>query len=289
MKPKPITKSLIEKHLGTQKSITRTFWGAWFIELQSGASVKITRHRVNFGKYRDRKNRAEVDEWVFEEEVEASLALGQEIWGGIRLFGSGTHDTAIALLKYAESAGINTGDQGLVLRHFGDKATLKYCLRGWKVSQLDGSYVKVVGNAIEEVVGSADIFRAALKLLHELGPGNVVVRGKPELILMGVQLGKTLDIEVIPESNLEMFYTVTGPSVQSICIALAYMQMGLWQAIVVGWATGLVFCMIGARVFWKQLRALARRQGLKIKGVDPTMHTTRKATIDDAKSRGMLL
>jgi hypothetical protein len=201
-----VTKALIEKHLGDEVKPRCTLlvwppWHApgWHISLPSGASVKLTQSRIDFGIYSSVENRADIDEDKFQEEVWACLELGKEVWGGIGVYGGATQEEIAQFLNNVESAGIKTGDQGLVLRHFGPEATFRCHWRGWEVRFPDGRSVKVAGGAIEEVSGDAEIFRASLMLLHELAPDNVVVRGNSELILAGLQHGESLGITVIPE------------------------------------------------------------------------------------------
>jgi hypothetical protein len=283
---KRVTPELIETHLGKQKRIRRLWWGGWFVELESGASVTIKRKRINFGKYAAFENRGDVKEWLFQMEVEACLALAQEAWGGIRLFGDGSAEDRAAMLEYAASAGINTGDQGLVLRHFGPEATIRYGWGSWTISLPNGSYVKFDCGAIEKVCG--DMLGPALAMVHEIAPDNVVVRGKAGLVVMAVQHGKARHIEVIAESDLQSFCGITGATVQLTCIVLACCWLDIGVAVIVGYITGLMLCMIAARVFWRQLRALARKRGLEMLGSEAPVSASRKASIADARSRGML-
>jgi hypothetical protein len=287
---KRITKTMIEEHFGPQKRISRTMFGAWWVELQSGASVKITRNRIDFGKYKDVKSRADIDEGLFQEEVWASNWLGEEAWGGVSAYGGASQEDTTTFISALEEAGIDTGDQGLMLRHFGPKATVKFgWLGGFTITLPDHSFVKFEGGAIEEVRGGGDLFRAALKLIYEIAPDNVVVRGKPDLLVMGVEHGKALGIEVIPEDPLKVFCAVSGAIMQLTCMALAGIWLDLWEAVFAGYIAGIAICIIGGRLFWRQLRAAARRRGLAIKGLDHTTHdASRKASLDDAKSRGML-
>src|SRR5882724_10346946 len=183
-----ITPQLIEEHLGPQRKISRLWLGGWWVELQSGASVKITQHRLNFGKFSAVENRTGIDEDLFQEEIVGCLRLGGDIWGGIGTYGGASQQDVAAFLTNCESLGLNTGDQGKVLRHFGPTATTKYTLNGFRVCKPDGAYVKVDCGAIEKVVGG-DMLRSALAMVHEIAPDKVVVRGKAELLLMAVHEG----------------------------------------------------------------------------------------------------
>jgi hypothetical protein len=283
---KRITRELFEKHLGKQKQIKRLWWGGWLVDLESGASVIIKRKRIDFGKYRDVENRSDVEEWLFQIEVEACLALAQEAWGGIRLLGDGSAEDRVAMLEYAASAGINTGDQGLVLRHFGPEATIKYTRYGWIISLPNGSFVKFDCGAIEKVCG--DMLGPALAMVHEIAPDNVVVRGKAGLVVIAAQHGRAHDIEVIAESDLQSFYAIRVTTVQLTCIAFACFWLDTWVAIIAGYIAGLMLCTIGFGLFWKQLRALARKRGLEMLGPEASVIASRKASIAAAKARGML-
>jgi len=281
-----ITPELIETHLGKQKRIKRLWWGGWLVDLESGASVTITRNRIDFGKYRELENRADVEEWMFQNEVEACLELGQEIWGGIRVFGGPTKSDEAAVLEYAASTGINTGDQGLVFRHFGAEATTKYTLNGFRVSQPNGAYVKFECGAIEKVCGD-NMLRPALSMVHEIAPDRVVVRGKAELLLMALHEARSMDIAIIPECDMEMFIVVASNVAVVLCAVLAFQWLNIWQALVVGYISGCSICMVASRIFCKQFQAMARRKGLEIVKFD-TAKAVRKATIEDARKRGML-
>ena len=284
---KRVTAELIETHLGKQKRIKRLWWGDWFVDLESGAGVTIKRKRIDFGKYREVTNRGGIDERLFQDEVEACLALGQEVWGGIRVFGGPSKADETAMLEYAASAGIKTGDQGLVLRHFGPEAVIQYTRHGLIITLPNHGYVKFECGAIEKVGG--DMLRPALAMAHEIAPDAVIVRGKAGLVVMAVQLGKTRNIEVIPESDLRSFYGITGTAVQLTCIALGCYWLDLWVAIIVGYIAGVVLCTIGGRVFWRQLRSLARKRGLQMLGPEaPSSGASRRASMADARDKGML-
>jgi hypothetical protein len=275
------------------KTIRRRLLGGWLVELQSGATVKITRKGIDFGKYRDIKNRCyftSSQELLFQCEFRDSIALGYELWGGIGFYGKSKIEDRVAILKYAESIGVDTGDQGLIFRYFGAEATIKYhWFCGWTVNLPNGSAVKVRGGAIEEVRGGGDIFRTTMRLIHEIAPDNVViVRGKPAFVLMGINHGKAIGIEVIPESDLATFCGITGAVVQLTCIALVCCWFDLSIAVPVGLVGGLLLCMLGGRLFGKQLQAMARKRGRGMLGHEAIEADTRKASIDDARSRGML-
>jgi hypothetical protein len=285
---KPMTQVLIRKYLGDVK-MKRRILGGRFIWLPSGATVIITRNRIDFGKYRLPENRKDIDEDKFQEEVWECLNLGQEVWGGIGVYGDGSREDRAIFLRNLESVGIKTGDQGLILKHFGPEATIKYFRPGWEVKLPNGSGVKVRGAAIEEVTGGAEIFRSALMLLNEIAPGNVVVRGNQELILAGLQHAATLGIQVIPEQYPERMYALIAAVVQIACIALALIWMTFWDALVVGWVAGTLLCMLANRVFWKRMMNDARKRGQNLNSKWPSVHGgERKASVEDAKAKGMI-
>jgi len=281
-----LTRSLIEKHLGEQKRIKRLWWGGWFVDLESGVSVTIRRKRIDFGKYREIENRGDVEEWLFHEEVEGCLALGQELWGGIRVFGGPTKANEAAVLEYAASTGINTGDQGLALRHFGPEATTKYTLSGFTVCKPSGAYVKFECGAIEKVCGD-NMLRPALSMVHEIAPDNVVVRGKAELLLMALHEARTMDITIIPEGDMQMLVAVASNVAVVLCAVLALQWVNLWQAVAIGYVGGYSLCVVALSMFRRQFRDRARRKGLEIVKFD-TAKPVRKASIEDARKRGML-
>lgn len=283
---KRITKVLIETHLGTQKRIKRLWLGGWLVDLQSGASVTLTRKKIDFGKYKEIENRADIDEWLFQDEAKACFALGQDVWGGIRLFEGGKAEDRAAIFEYFATTGINTGDQGRVFRHFGPEATTKYTLHGFKISLPNHGYVKFDCGAIEKVCGS-DMLRPALAMIHEIAPDKVVVRGKAELLLMAVHQSRSMDITVIPESDMELFIAAVSNTAVVLCGVIAFQWLELWQALAVGFVGGCSFCTLALRIFWKPFRAAARKKGLDIVGLDAAK-TTRNAAIEDARKRGML-
>jgi hypothetical protein len=282
---KPVTRGLIETHLGKQKRIKQFWWGGYSVDLESGASVTITRKGIDFGKYREFENRGDIEEWLFQEEVKASIALAAEIWGGIGLYGKSKSEDRAAILAYAASAGIDTGDQGLVWRHFGAEATIKYTMHGMRVSLPNGGYVKFDCGAIEKVCG--DLLRPALAMIHEIAPDKVVVRGKPQLLLMAINEAKAMDISVIPESDLEMFITLASNIAAVACGVAAFLWLNLWEAMIAGCVIGCSICAVLARIFWKRLRNMARRKGLEIVGLGAPK-SARKTQIEDARRRGML-
>jgi hypothetical protein len=287
---KRITEALIRKHFDNLKTIRRRLLGGWLVDLESGASVKITRKGIDFGKYREIENRANINEFLFQCEFRDSIALGYEIWGGIGLYGKSKLEDRVAVLKYAESIGVDTGDQGLVLRHFGPQAEIKYNLfGGWTVSLPNGSAVRVLGGGIQEVTGGGDMFRSALRLIDEIAPGNAIIHGKPHFVLLGMNHAKGLNINAIPESDMASFYAITGVVVQFTCILLACCWLNLLAAVITGYITGLLLCMVGGRLFGKQLQARSRRLGRAMLGLETTESDTRKASKDDARKRGMLL
>src|SRR5260370_19580240 len=140
---RPLTKQLIEEYFDVQPSqIERTWIGGWRVRLSSGASVKITNTRIDFGRYRQLENRRDIDEALFQEEFRTSLDLGEEVWGGICTYGGASQEDCAKVLEYAAKAGIDTGDQGLTPRHFGPAPEFKYSWHGFTVSVPHQGYVK---------------------------------------------------------------------------------------------------------------------------------------------------
>jgi hypothetical protein len=282
---KKITQELIETHFGQQKHIRRLWWGGWFVDLDSGASVTISRKGIDFGKYREIENRTEIDETLFQWEVRSAFDLNADIWGGLGLKSGGKPEDRAAIFEYAAAMGINTGDQGLVYRHFGPEATTKFTWRGFKVSLPNCGYVKFDGGAIEKVCG--DLLRPALAMIHELAPDTVVVRGKAELLVMAMHEARAMGITVIPESDMEMFIAVTANAAFAICGVLAYQWLDLWQAVFAGCVGGFSLWASAVWIFGKQFRNLARRKGLEMVRFETTT-AVRKASIDEARKQGMI-
>lgn len=132
-----------------------------------------------------------------------------------------------------------------------------------------------------------NMLRPALSMVHEIAPDRVVVRGKAELLLMAVNEAKAMDINVIPESDMEMFVAVTSNVVVVLCTVLAFQWVNLWQAMAIGFVSGCSLCIVALRLFWRQFRDRARRKGLEIVKYDMGK-AVRKATIEEARKRGML-
>jgi hypothetical protein len=290
-----MTEELIRKYLGNVlMKRTPSVWPpwrapGWLVSLPSGATVKIDQRRIDFGKYRAIENRTNIDECEFTSEVEATMELAQEVWGGIGTYGGAGPEDNATFLRHAESLGVPTGDQGRVLKHFGPGATLRIRRHGWQVTYEDGRRVKVRGGVIEEVTGGAEVFQAALMLIHEIAPDKVVVRGNQELVLSGLQNAAALGIEIIPEVYPEKLYAIIAGSLQVGGVLLALVWLDFWQACLAGWLGGTGLCMVANWLFWRPMQNDARRRGQNLKSKWPSVHGgERKAAIEDARSKGMV-
>lgn len=282
---KPLTKQLIQKHLGNEDKITKTLFG-WRVDLVSGASVKISKKgRIDFGKYRDPKNRKNINDALFQYEFRDSLALSNEIFGGVGLYGKCDRKDYIAVLEYAASEGFNTGDQGLILRHFGPEAKMKCGWHSYTVSLPNGSHMKFDCGAITKVSG--DVLRKALEMVNEVAPDSVVVRGKAELLTMAFHVGRSMGIDVIPEDELKAFITLASNAVVVVCGLIAFQCFNVWLSLLIGYGVGVTLSMLAARLFWKNLRDASRKRGLDIVKADQPANQ-RKASMDNARSKGML-
>jgi len=285
-KAKAVTKELIEEFMGEGRhQIKRTLWG-WKVDLESGASFTLTRKRLDFGKYRFLENRKDVREPLFQMEVEDTLRLGEAIWGGVSFYGSKDSKDYAAALEFAEWADVNTGDQGLTFRHFGAEATIKYGWHSFSITVPNKGYVKVDCGAIEKVVG--DLMAPALAMIHEITPDHVVVRGKPDVLIAAFHCGNTMGITVIPEDEPKVLMALTSNGAVLLCGVVAFQWVDFGHAVLIGYVAGFSLWMLGFRMFWKQLRDLARRRGLDI--VKPEHFSkSRNASADEARKRGMLL
>jgi hypothetical protein len=283
-KRRAITKELIEEFLGSGHRISRTLWG-WKVDLKSGASFTLTKKKLDFGRFRELENRKDVREPLFQMEVEDCLLLGEAIWGGVNFSGAADSKDYAEVLEYAQSEGINTGDQGLTFRHFGADATIKYGWLSYTISVPNKGYVKVDCGAIEKVVG--DLMAPALAMLHEIAPDRVVVRGKPDLLIAAFHCGNAMGIAVIPEDQPNVFIVLTSNGVVLLCGAIAFQWVDFVYAVLIGYVAGFSLWMLAWRLFWKQLRDVSRRRGLDI--VKPEHFSkSRKASENEARKMGML-
>jgi hypothetical protein len=286
---KRITPALIKEHVSPEAKIKRRLLGGYNVALPSGASVKITQSRIDFGKYKWKENRKDVWEYQFTSEVKGTMHLAKVAWGGLRTLGKMPDEDNAKALEVAEKLGVNTGDQGLCLRFYGSHAKIKYYRFGWRVTLPNGESVKVLGRSIEEVNGGAELFRTTLSLLNELAPGKVIVSGNQELILAGLQHADELEIDVIPEYYPMRFYQLLATVFQIVCILAAWTRLGLFQAILVGFFGG---CLLWAPLVWVFKKAItndARRRGQNLRSKWPSVHGgDRKADQDEAKRKGML-
>jgi hypothetical protein len=206
--------------------------------------------------------------------------------GGVNFYGAGDRKDYAAALEYADSEGINTGDQGLTFRHFGADATIKYGWQSFTITVPNKGYVKVECGAIEKVVG--DLMAPALAMMHEIAPERVVVRGKPDLLINAFHCGNTMGITVIPEDEPKVFMALTSNGAVLLCGVVAFQWVDFAYALPIGYITGFSLWMLVFWMFWKRVRDLARRRGLEI--VKPEHFSkSRKASADEARKSGMLL
>lgn len=281
---KRITRELIEEYFGEQKRIKHLWWGGWFIELESGASMTINRFGVHYGRYWKEENRAHLDKWLFRYEVLASIALAGQIWGG-RGRRPRAAEAYAAMRKVGVLLGFIKSDRELVLEHFGPESTIKNSRHGLTITVPNRGYVKYSHGAIEKVCG--DLLRPALEMIHEREYGKVVVRGKADLLPMAVREGRAIGITVTPESDLDTFITIAANCSVIVGMVIAFQWLDFWSSVFAGYVGGSFLCSLLFGVFAKPLQAMARRKGLEMVGLE-TSAPVRKASIDEVKKRGML-
>jgi hypothetical protein len=280
---KQITRELIEHHFDTQKHIRHRWWGTWLVDFESGASAKITRKGVDFGKYRELENRSDIDEGLFQGEARDALFFADDLFGGLGLYGKCSAEDRATVLDFAARVGIDTGDQGLVYRHLGPEATIHHSWGGVKVNVPKRGYFVIRCGALEKVCG--DLLRPALLLTQELALDEIVVRGKADLVVMAHQEARALGITIVPESDLGVFNAILGNVI--VYMILAFLWLDLLPALLAGYVAGYFLSILLLGLFHKQVRDMARRKGMEMVGLDSAI-AVRKASIEEARRNGMI-
>jgi hypothetical protein len=277
--------------------------GGWIVTFPWGRKVNIKETHIDL---RGITKRLPGEEENDREQLEFELMeLAHEVWGDVSLLSLGYREWSLCL-SYAKAYGIPVDDgpfrpfsKAHARHHFGEQAKVgrSWLPCGWRISLPDGSAVVIGLNGREEktidkVVGSGQIYAAAISLLRDL-QGFAIVRGTKENILAGIAQGAPMDVEVIPEVYPSF---MTQMKIGMACSPLFFVGLivGIGSdSVGAGLIGGIALSQIAAWIWcWTISRGGiqgARQRGQALKSAFPSVQGgNRKAGIDDAKTRGML-
>jgi hypothetical protein len=303
---KPITEELISSHLvecyeGTTLERTPD---SWVITTPAGRKIKIHDYYIDFRgitKLLPGEARNDNEQWRFE-----LMSLAVEAWGVVSLISC--HDEKDGserglLWLYAKCYKLPVDSPAFPFsstqakNHFGDQATVKLRLGGFRIDVGHGTSAFIGFNPEKELmitkaVGGGAVLEAAMRLVEEV-QGYVIVAGSKETIISGMAHGETRGIEVIPELYITQgHYIRVGMGIGAIIGPVAF-GVGVATSAEIGFAVyfgvGLIAQWVWISLFLGNGRTKARERGQALKGNHPSGGIDRRrSSLEDARSRGML-